>query len=75
MCEEEQLILVGFGKHNLKEILSWRGTSKEEDAILATVKQPPVYRRKSICDNEEIDCYTVYVDWISGISYRNYIPF
>ena len=39
--KETSLVLVGFGKHDLSEVLAWRGTQKEEDAILAPTKWPP----------------------------------
>ena len=44
---ETSLVLVGFGKHDLSEVLTWRGTPKEEDAILAPTKWPPRYRREA----------------------------
>jgi hypothetical protein len=43
--KENTLVLVGFGKHGLETVLSWRGTPREEDAIKAAMKWPPRYRR------------------------------
>ena len=47
--KEESMILVGFGKHDMVEVLSWRDTPQEEDAILAPTKWPSRYRREAIC--------------------------
>jgi hypothetical protein len=73
--KQETLILVGFGKHDLKEVLSWRGTPREEDAILAPTKWPPRYRRESICDPEDVERFMEYVGWVQGLNYRDYVAF
>jgi hypothetical protein len=73
--KEKSLVLVGFGKHDLSEVLSWRGTPREEDAILAATKWPPRYRREAICEEEDVKNYMVYVDWLQGFNYKDYIAF
>lgn len=49
------LILMGFGKHKLKDMLGWIGTDKEEDLLLAFKKWPAVWREERIADIEDIE--------------------
>ena len=49
------LVLTGFGKHKLKDMLGWIGTEKEEDLLQAFKKWPPVYREERIADEEDIE--------------------
>jgi hypothetical protein len=56
--EEERtpgLVLTGFGKHKLKDMLKWIGTDKEEDLLKAFRKWPPVWREERIADEEDIE--------------------
>ena len=66
---------MGFGKYDLSEVLSWRGTQREEDAIMAATKWPPRYRRIEITVPEDIQRYTEYVEWLQGFSYKDYVAF
>lgn len=75
MDEGKRLILVGFGKHDLSDVLSWRGTSREEDSILASTKWPPRYRREEICEPGDVERYKEYVEWISKFNYKDHIEF
>lgn len=49
------LVLTGFGKHKLGDILSWIGTEKEDDLLSAFTKWPPVYREEASCDRKDIE--------------------
>jgi hypothetical protein len=49
------LVLVGFGKHRLKNMLEWIGTEKEEDLLRAFKLWPPVWREERIVDEEDIE--------------------
>jgi hypothetical protein len=49
------LVLTGFGKHKLKDMLTWIGTDKEEDLLKAFKKWPPVWREERIADEEDIE--------------------
>ena len=49
------LVLTGFGKHKLGDILAWIGTEKEDDLLSAFTKWPPVYREESSCDKADIE--------------------
>ena len=48
------LVLVGFGEQNLRDMLEWIDTDKEDDLLSAFIKWPPVYRAEEACTNEEI---------------------
>ena len=58
------LILVGFGKHNLKDILSWMNTDREEELLTAFVKYPPVYRKVISCEPDEVEACFLYYEWL-----------
>ncbi len=56
--EEERtpgLVLVGFGKHKLKDMLKWIGTDQEIDLLSAFTKWPPIYREERIVDEEDME--------------------
>ena len=48
------LVLTGFGKHKLNDMLTWIGTEKEEDLLSAFTKWPPVYREEKSCSEAEL---------------------
>jgi hypothetical protein len=62
--KDESFVLVGFGKHDMKDILSWIDTPQEEDALKAPVKWPPRYRPERICDKDDFDRFEAYMEWI-----------
>ena len=51
---KDGLVLVGFGKHDLADVLKWAGTDKEMDLLTAFKKWPPVYREERNCSQEDI---------------------
>jgi len=51
---EPGLVLTGFGKHKLKDMLEWIGTDKEDDLLSAFTKWPPVYRAEASCEKEDL---------------------
>lgn len=68
MKNQEPLVLVGIGKHNLKDLLDQAAASLEGQRILLAAfdkyKWPPRYRRASICTEEEIAAFATYVNWV-----------
>jgi hypothetical protein len=54
------MVLVGFGKRDLKDMLHKINTEEEEDLIRAPTKSPPRYRREAICSPEEIEAFMIY---------------
>ncbi len=65
------LVLVGFGKHRLKDMLGWIGTDKEEDLLRAFTKWPPVWREERIIDEEDMEYACRYLAFIQD-SIRDY---
>lgn len=58
------LVLTGFGKHKLKDMLGWIGTDKEEDLLQAFKKWPPVWREERIADEEDIEYACRYMAFL-----------
>lgn len=56
----EVLILVGFGKKDLIDLVEKIGTPEEDELIRAPLNTPPRYRRKEICTPEEIGAFVQY---------------
>lgn len=63
MQNDERLVLVGFGKNDLTEMLTWIGTDKEENLIKAWVKWPARYRPARICSQEEVKSCLEYLKY------------
>jgi hypothetical protein len=64
MNEDEHtggLILVGFGKHELKDMMEWVDTDQEEDLIKAFTKWPAVWREERICSEAEMKAALQYL--------------
>jgi len=63
----EPLVLVGFGKHDLKDLWANKKTTEGAQLLIEaiTIRQwPPRYRRLSICTKEEVDLFQEYIRWI-----------
>jgi hypothetical protein len=58
----EELVLVGFGKHDLTEVVEWIGTHPEI-ALNAAALWPARWRRLGICGEEEIEAMKAYVEF------------
>ena len=68
---EDTLVLVGFGPHSLEEVMGWRGTEREIDALQASIKWPPVYRELRICNQEEVQLFIKYTEFVSSTGFRS----
>lgn len=64
---EEALVLVGFGKHKLVDMLEWMHTDKEDDLAKAFVKWPPVYRREEICSQADLKNACEYLAYVQDL--------
>jgi len=51
---EPGMVLVGFGKHSLRDMLELIGTEQEEELLKAFSTMGPVYKSEVSCTNEEI---------------------
>ena len=65
--KNEPMILVGFGKHDLGDLMKLIGTEEEEKLVLAPTKYswPPRYRRSSICTAIEMQTFKEYIEHMS----------
>jgi hypothetical protein len=71
--KDEGLVLVGFGKHDLNEVLAWFGTSLELQALKAPLLWPPRWRRESICSQEEKERFVQYTETVRNLKFTDYI--
>jgi hypothetical protein len=68
MKKEDNLVLVGFGKTHLIDMIEWIGDKEKEKILLeAPSKLPPIYRRQEICSQEEILAFLEYVGWLNNL--------
>ncbi len=59
----QEPVLVGFGKHDLVDMITWAGTDKEKDLLLAPSKWPARWRRLEICDEAELQAMKSYIEF------------
>lgn len=59
----EAMVLVGFGKRNLTDLLEKLNTEEEEAMYVSLIDQPPRWRRESICSQEEIQAFVLFTKW------------
>lgn len=64
MASIEAMVLVGFGKSDLKDIINKMNTAEEKELVFAATGSPPRYRRESICSREEIEAFLIYVRFL-----------
>lgn len=62
-----QMILVGFGPHNLGDMLTWRETEKEQDLIFAPDKWAPRFKVEKSCSVKEFETFLEYVNWATTL--------
>lgn len=62
-----QMVLVGFGPHNLDDMLTWRETEKEQDLIFAPDKWAPRFRPEKSCSVKEFETFLEYVNWATEL--------
>jgi hypothetical protein len=64
--ENEPHVLVGFGKHDLADLLEYTEDEINEQYLikkLNTQHWPARYRRASICTEEEIENFKRFTEW------------
>lgn len=60
---QEHMILVGFGKQDLKDMLYKIDTDEEDELIYAPTNSPPRFRRIGICSETEVNAFVTYTNW------------
>jgi hypothetical protein len=59
----QELVLVGFGKHDLIDMINWIDTDQEKEVLMAAGKWPARWRRYEICTTEELDAMKTFVEF------------
>jgi len=65
----DNLILVGFGKQRLVDLIEKINTSQEDELLNLALggQSPPVYRAEQSCTEEEVLSFLEFVGWINSI--------
>jgi hypothetical protein len=68
-CEQAKdgLVLIGFGSHNLKDMLEWVDTDKEMDLLMAFKKWPPIYRDVRSCEAEDVQTAFEFLKYLNDV--------
>jgi hypothetical protein len=63
----EDMVLVGFGSYKLKDLVGMIGSPEGEKELIEISFEkhlPPVYRRESICSQEDKLAFLEYTGWL-----------
>lgn len=66
----DNLILVGFGKSKLTDLIEKIGNKETEEELLnLTLGEhlPPVYRAEKSCSQEEVLAFLEFTGWLSSV--------
>lgn len=65
----EALVLVGFGKWELKDMVKWIDTDDEERLVTEPFQKnyPPRYRRVSACTKEEVETFRTFTNFMTNV--------
>lgn len=65
----DNLILVGFGKERLVDLIEKINTDKDEELLnLALGGQvPPIYRAEQSCNEEEVLAFLEFTAWLGSL--------
>lgn len=66
----DNLILVGFGKSKLTDLIEKIGNKEKEEELLNLTlgeRLPPIYRSEKSCSQEEVLAFLEYVGWLSSV--------
>lgn len=65
----EPLVLVGFGKYDLADMIKFIDTDNEERLVTEPFQKgwPPRYRRASACTQEEIENFRKFTTFITNV--------
>lgn len=59
----QELVLVGFGKHDLVDMIKWIGTDQERELFNAAGRWPARWRRYEICNLEELNAMKSFIEF------------
>jgi hypothetical protein len=65
----EPVVLVGFGKYDLVDLMKYKDTDDEEKLVSEPFEKgwPPRYRRASACTQEEIQTFSEFTNFITNV--------
>ena len=65
----EPLVLVGFGKHDLSDMIDFIDTDNEERLVSEPFEKgwPPRYRRVSACSEQEVANFKKFTNFITQV--------
>ena len=62
---EKLMVLVGFGKRDLSELVAMVQAGQEDAAVKAAMNTPPRWRRMKICDPQDLDNMRVFTEFLN----------
>lgn len=62
---EKIMILVGFGKKDLSELVVLIQAGHEDEVLRMSTNVPPRWRRLKICDTQDIDNMRIYTEFMT----------
>ena len=65
----DNLILVGFGKQRLVDLIEKINTDKEDELLELALggKSPPIYRAEQSCTEDQVLAFLEFVGWLNSI--------
>lgn len=65
----QPLVLVGFGKYDLVDMVKKLNTDEEERVVTEPFQKgwPPRYRRASACTPEEVEAFRTYTTFMTNV--------
>jgi len=70
----DNLILVGFGKQKIVDLIEKIGNKEGEEELLNLVLGqvlPPIYRVETSCTQEEVLAFLEFTGWLSDLYKKN----
>lgn len=66
---EEPVVLVGFGKHDLKDLIKFIDTDDEEKLVAEPFEKgwPPRFRRVSLCTKEDVEVFRIFTTFMTNV--------
>ena len=65
MSQKEGMVLVGIGKLDLKDLILKINTEQEKELLQSLINSPPRWRRESICDEDEIQAFVTFTEFVT----------
>ena len=63
---EKVMILVGFGKKDLFELVALLQAGQEDEVFRLSTNVPPRWRRLAICDEQDVENMRIYTEFLAN---------